>query len=101
VPDDVHIVLKLDRAARLERDRRRRGGVGRSNDFARRGRLWRGFLVSRCRVPRGDGADGAHPRAVPPEGWCSAPFEPSGPVFKANFALVRASRAALSPPPFA
>jgi hypothetical protein len=29
LPDDVHIVLHLDRAARLERDRRRRGGAGR------------------------------------------------------------------------
>lgn len=35
LPDDVHIVLHLDRAARLERDRRRRGGAGRSSDLAR------------------------------------------------------------------
>jgi hypothetical protein len=37
LPDDVHIVLQLDRAARLERDRRRRGGdgEGRASDFAR------------------------------------------------------------------
>ena len=27
LPDDVQIVLHLDRAARQERDRRRRGGV--------------------------------------------------------------------------
>jgi hypothetical protein len=35
LPDDVHIVLHLDRAARLERDRRRRGGAGRASDLAR------------------------------------------------------------------
>ena len=36
LPDDVHIVLHLDRAARLERDRRRRGGEGRASDFGAR-----------------------------------------------------------------
>ena len=36
LPDDVHIVLHLDRAARLERDRRRRGSVGRASDFGAR-----------------------------------------------------------------
>jgi hypothetical protein len=36
VPDDIHIVLHLDRAARLERDqRRRRGGEGRMGDYGR------------------------------------------------------------------
>jgi hypothetical protein len=35
LPDDVHIVLHLDRAARLERDRRRRGGASRPTDYAR------------------------------------------------------------------
>jgi hypothetical protein len=30
---DVHLVLHLDRAARLERDRRRRGGAGRMGDY--------------------------------------------------------------------
>jgi hypothetical protein len=35
LPDDVHIVLHLDRAARLERDRRRRGGEGRMDDYDR------------------------------------------------------------------
>jgi hypothetical protein len=35
LPDDVHIVLHLDRAARLERDRRRRGGEGRMGDYGR------------------------------------------------------------------
>jgi hypothetical protein len=35
LPDDVHIVLHLDRAARLERDQRRRGGEGRMGDYGR------------------------------------------------------------------
>jgi hypothetical protein len=34
LPDDPIIILNLDRAARLERDRRRRG-VGRVSDLAR------------------------------------------------------------------
>jgi hypothetical protein len=34
LPDDVNGRLNLDRAARLERDRRRRGGAGRSSDLA-------------------------------------------------------------------
>ena len=36
LPDDVHIVLHLDRAARLERERRRRGCEGRVSDFGAR-----------------------------------------------------------------
>jgi hypothetical protein len=32
LPDDVIVVLALDRAARLERDARRRGGVRREGD---------------------------------------------------------------------
>jgi hypothetical protein len=35
MPDDVIIMLNLDRRARQERDQRRRGGVGRSHDLAR------------------------------------------------------------------
>jgi hypothetical protein len=35
LPEDPIIILNLDRAARLERDRRRRGGAGRSSDLAR------------------------------------------------------------------
>jgi hypothetical protein len=35
LPGDVHVVLHLDRASRLERDRRRQGGAGRSSDLAR------------------------------------------------------------------
>ena len=35
LPDDVHVVLHLDRTARQERDRRQRGGEGRASDFAR------------------------------------------------------------------
>jgi hypothetical protein len=32
LPEDPIIILHLDRAARLERDRRRRGGAGRMGD---------------------------------------------------------------------
>ncbi len=35
VPDDIHIVLHLDRTARRERDQRRRGGAGRMGDYGR------------------------------------------------------------------
>jgi hypothetical protein len=35
LPDDVDVRLMLDRRARFERDRRRRGGEGRSSDLAR------------------------------------------------------------------
>jgi hypothetical protein len=37
LPDNVNVQLILDRGARLERDRRRRGGggEGRASDFAR------------------------------------------------------------------
>jgi hypothetical protein len=35
MPDDLRIVLQLDGRARRERDRRRRGGVGRRSDLAR------------------------------------------------------------------
>jgi hypothetical protein len=35
LPDDSIIILHLDRAARLERDRRRRGGEGRMGDYGR------------------------------------------------------------------
>ena len=38
MPDEVDLVLQLDRAARVERDRRRKGGEERSTDY-RRGRL--------------------------------------------------------------
>ena len=34
-PDDVEVILSLDRAARLERDQRRRGGPSRATDYAR------------------------------------------------------------------
>jgi hypothetical protein len=33
--EDVEVRLMLDRRARLERDRRRRGGAGRPTDYAR------------------------------------------------------------------
>jgi hypothetical protein len=33
--DDVHVVLQLDRKARLERDIRRKGGQSRASDYAR------------------------------------------------------------------
>jgi hypothetical protein len=47
LPDDVRIVLHLDRRARLERDRRPRGGVGRSSDCrAKLQQVGAGFLVS-------------------------------------------------------
>jgi hypothetical protein len=35
LPDDPIIILNLDRAARLERDRRRRGGASRPSGYAR------------------------------------------------------------------
>jgi hypothetical protein len=35
LPDEVEVRLQLDRAARLERDRRRRGGASRPTDYAR------------------------------------------------------------------
>jgi hypothetical protein len=35
LPDDIHIVLHLDRTARRERDQRRRGGAGRMGDYGR------------------------------------------------------------------
>jgi hypothetical protein len=35
LPDDVIITLNLDRVARQERDRRRRGGESRATDYAR------------------------------------------------------------------
>ena len=34
VPDEVHVVLSLDRAARTERDARRRGGQSRASNYA-------------------------------------------------------------------
>ena len=34
MPDEVIVVLSLDRAARLERDQRRRGGASRPTDYA-------------------------------------------------------------------
>jgi hypothetical protein len=35
LPDDVDVRLVLDRATRLERDQRRRGGEGRMGDYGR------------------------------------------------------------------
>ena len=35
LPDTAEIKLELDRAARLERDARRKGGQGRASEFAR------------------------------------------------------------------
>jgi hypothetical protein len=36
LPDSVEVRLMLDRRARFERDRRRRGGEGRASDFGAR-----------------------------------------------------------------
>jgi hypothetical protein len=38
LPDKVEVVFSLDKAAKLERDHRRRGGAGRATDYAAQAR---------------------------------------------------------------